>query len=66
MDENKLRERLAELCHKQWLGWMEYLFGKSTSLFTWGSYILFKDVKRWQRQIRTKYEDLSEQEKDSD
>lgn len=25
---DKLREKLAELCHKQWSGWMEYLFSK--------------------------------------
>lgn len=23
-----IREKLAELCHKQWSGWMEYLFEK--------------------------------------
>lgn len=67
MDENVLRERLAELCHSQWAGWMKYLFDRSTFLFKGGSYILGgMDVKRWQRQMRTEYKDLSEKVKDSD
>ena len=24
--EGKLREKLAELCYRQWPGWMKYLF----------------------------------------
>ena len=25
-----IREILADLCHRQWSGWMKYLFGKGT------------------------------------
>jgi len=69
--ENKkdLREELAELCHKQWSEWMEYLFSKCHQPIhrTQGGVILGSgDVSRWQRQMNTEYKDLSEEEKDSD
>lgn len=61
-----MKELLADLCHKQWSGWMEYLFSKGTfnddgtwTMPEWA-------VKRWTRQIATNYEDLSESEKNSD
>jgi hypothetical protein len=61
-----LREQLAVLAHEQWSGWMQYQFEKGTfnsdgtwTMPTWA-------VERWQRQARTPYSELSEQEKDSD
>jgi len=60
-----LREKLAELCHSQWAGWMEYLFYKSKQVD--GCVIIPAWANdRWRRQIATKYSDLSESEKDSD
>lgn len=61
-----MREALADLCHKQWSGWMEYLFSKGTfnedgtwTMPQWA-------VDRWQRQMNTSYSDLSEPEQESD
>jgi hypothetical protein len=61
-----LRERLAALAHRQWSGWMSYLFGKcrmnddaTLTIPAWA-------VERWQRQMNTSYFDLPEEEKDSD
>lgn len=61
-----LRERLAELAHDQWSGWMVYQFGKGRfngdgtwTMPAWA-------VERWQRQMTTPYALLSEQEKESD
>lgn len=73
-DRDATREALADLCHRQWSGWMEYLFSKCnfTMSFTLtaledGSVILPQDLaKRWARQLETDYEHLSESEKDSD
>lgn len=63
---NELRERLADLCHKQWCGWMVYLFEKSICNED-GSITIPPDlVKRWNRQIQTNYYALPEKEKDSD
>lgn len=59
-------EYLANLEHKQWSGWMEYLFSL-TEIGDNGSHIIKKeDVARWKRQMKTKYEDLPEHEKESD
>lgn len=66
------REKIAQLCHDQWSGWMKYLFSKcypekgqfdrdSGNLGIPGVF-----VDRWMRQMNTDYEDLSEPEKDSD
>jgi hypothetical protein len=61
-----MREKLAELAHEQWSGWMEYLFSKGTfnedgtwTMPAWA-------VERWSRQMKTPYAELDEQEKDSD
>lgn len=59
-------ELLAEYAHKAWSGWMVYLFSKGTfnadgtwTMPAWA-------VIRWQRQMNTKYCDLSPTEKLSD
>lgn len=71
------REKLAELCHEQWSGWMKYLFSQCT---TEKQIIISANgnknitniiipswaVERWMRQMKTEYQDLSEAEKRSD
>ena len=71
-----MREKLAELCHEQWSGWMEYLFSKCyetqiepTLQEPDGEKALIIPrwaIDRWTRQMKTKYENLSEDEKESD
>ncbi|GAG20006.1 unnamed protein product [marine sediment metagenome] len=63
---NGLREKLAELAHSQWSGWMRYLFDKGTfnddgtwTMPDWA-------VVRWKQQMETPYSELSESEQDSD
>ena len=65
MDE-KLREKLAEYAHESWCGWMDYLFSKGIfhddgtfTLEAWAA-------ERWRRQAITSYNDLPENEKESD
>jgi hypothetical protein len=61
-----IRENLAELCHSQWSGWMEYLFDKGMYL-TDGTWKMPKwAVDRWTKQMRTPYNELSNNEMDSD
>jgi len=61
-----LRERLACLAHKQWTGWMEYLFSKGVFNKD-GTWTMPKwAVDRWTKQIATPYKQLSKQEQDSD
>lgn len=62
----ELREKLAELCHSQWNGWMHYLFSKGefNNDGTWTMPVWAVD--RWTRQMRTLYADLPTEEKDTD
>lgn len=65
-------EELANLCHEQWSGWMEYLFSKSYHIVdeddekTGDMRIPKKLVDRWKRQMNTEYKSLPENEKESD
>ncbi len=66
MMSSDLREKLAELCHEQWSGWMDYLFLQGT-FHADGSFTIKKSAAdRWMRQKTTYYYHLTEKEKDSD
>ena len=57
--ENKLlsiREKLADLEHEQWSHWTLYLTRNFTK----------ENILRWEKQIETKYSNLTEKEKNSD
>lgn len=61
-----IKELLADLCHRQWSGWMVYLFSKG-EIDENGNWIMpVWAVERWTRQMKTPYSELSENEKDSD
>ncbi len=60
------REALAELCHRQWSGWMRYLFKKCEENEDGTVTIPRWAVKRWSRQMETEYSQLSEDERLSD
>jgi hypothetical protein len=66
IDAQTLREKFADLAHRQWSGWMEYLFEKSTKNEDGTVTIPKWAVDRWTKQIKTDYKDLSQQEQDSD
>ena len=61
-----LREILAAQCHRQWSGWMRYLFQfgiqNGDGTFTIGA----NQVIRWRRQMATAYRNLSPEEQESD
>ncbi len=61
-----VREKLAELAHAQWSGWMKYLFSKGT-FNPDGTWTMPKwAVDRWQGQMNMPYSELPESEKNSD
>lgn len=55
-DKTILREKLADLEHQQWAHWTDYMLDNLTE----------DNIKRWRKQCRTQYQDLTEKEKDSD
>jgi len=61
-----MREELASLCHEQWSGWMKYLFEKSKKNDDGTVTIPLWAVNRWEHQMNTHYEYLSELEQESD
>lgn len=68
--QHLFREKLAELCHKQWSDWTKYFFSKCNFNFSaipeGAALIPNWAIARWRRQIKTDYKDLSEDEKESD
>lgn len=54
--EEEIIEQLADLEHKQWAHWTEYMLDNLTT----------ENIARWRQQIETPYDELSEKEKDSD
>lgn len=65
-DNSRLRETLAVYAHTAWAGWMEYLFRFGT-INEDGTFTMQADkVERWQRQMNTPYDQLTEQERNSD
>lgn len=60
------REQFADYAHTAWAGWMRHLFqfGKQN---TDGTFTINADkVERWQRQMKTPYTALPDEEKESD
>jgi hypothetical protein len=61
-----LTEQLAAIEHERWSHWQRYLHSKGVRQPD-GSLLLSADlVARWERQSKTKYAELSEQEMESD
>lgn len=65
--KDSIREKLAALCHDQWSGWMKYLFSKCVYHADIAEHVIPTcAVERWERQMKTAYDDLSIDEKNSD
>ncbi len=66
MSEEELIEALADKEHASWARWQSYLFSQCNRNESGELVIPEPLIWRWQRQIDTPYEGLSEQEKQSD
>jgi hypothetical protein len=61
-----LVEKLAAIEHERWVHWQRYMHSKGCHQPD-GSMIITKDlIDRWEHQIRTPYDELSDAEKQSD
>lgn len=73
-NEDKLKkivEKFADIEHKRWIKWMEYMW--SMGVHSGSDIINIRTIgfstnqyKQWERQMETDYADLSDQEKESD
>jgi hypothetical protein len=65
--QGELFEKLADIEHQRWADWQKYCHSKMTPSADEGIWLIGeKFLKRWDKQINTKYKDLTEKEKDSD
>lgn len=65
-EEQALIEALADAAHASWSHWMGYLFSRCEIDAQGRAIIPAALVERWQRQMGTPYDGLSESEKQSD
>lgn len=60
------REKISDVQHEIWASWMRWVFQICPTNDDGTVTIPADKVERWQRQIKTPYESLTEKEKDSD
>ena len=71
-EKDNTREKLAELAHQIWSDWMKYLLSQTYAergqfdVETKDRVIPSHLAERWNRQLTTRYKDLTQQEKASD
>lgn len=68
--KEEIFEKLSAIEHERWADWQKYIHSKClTDTSPEGTQYMkfpYKLFKRWEKQIATPYEKLSEKEKDSD
>lgn len=62
----ELIEKLAAIEHERWAHWQSYLHSKCLKNDNGSLTIPAELVERWNKQIETGYEELTEDEKESD
>lgn len=66
LSEEKLLESLADLEHKRWSKWQEYVHSKCIKNSDGSLTIPKESVTLWENEIITPYENLTETQKESD
>jgi hypothetical protein len=61
-----LTEQLAAIEHERWSRWQRYVHEKSVRQPDGSMLLPANLVERWEKQIATRYEELSDEEKESD
>lgn len=63
----EMKEKLADIEHQRWADWQKYMHSKILPSADDGIMQIGEEfIKRWERQIKTPYSELSEIEKESD
>jgi hypothetical protein len=63
---NRLTEILAAIEHERWSHWQRYVHSHAIRQQDGSLVIPSELVKRWEKQMETKYEDLTNEERESD
>ncbi len=63
---DSILEDLSALEHERWAHWQKYMHDKASQLPDGSLLIPVELVMKWEKQIATKYADLSDKEKESD
>lgn len=63
---DNLVDSLAAIEHERWAHWQRYMHGKAIKQSDGSLIIPAELVAKWERQIATPFEKLSDKEKDSD
>lgn len=66
LETPELMEKLAAIEHERWAHWQQYMHDLCQRAGDGSLIIPAQLAQRWQTQIDTPYEDLTESEKDSD
>jgi hypothetical protein len=66
LEAPELMEKLAAIEHERWAHWQQYMHDQSQRADDGSLIIPAQLAQRWQTQIETPYEDLTESEKESD
>jgi len=62
----ELLEALASIEHDRWSHWQKYLHSRAKKQSDGSLVIAPEDVERWEKQMNSPYEILTDEEKDSD
>lgn len=62
----ELLEALASIEHERWSHWQKYLHSRAEKRPDGSLVIAPEDVERWEKQMNSPYEILTDEEKDSD
>jgi hypothetical protein len=65
-DSRLLIEKLADIEHKRWAHWQRYMHDHSQRQQDGSLVVPANLVELWERQINTPYDDLADEEKQSD
>lgn len=61
-----MKDTLATLEHERWSHWQQYMHSKASKQPDGSMIVPAELVERWERQMSTDFDELSESEKDSD
>ncbi|WP_026116244.1 hypothetical protein [Nocardiopsis valliformis] len=66
LESDRMIHRLASIEHERWAHWQRYVHERCERREDSSLVIPAELAKRWEKQIKTQYEDLTDEEQESD